>query len=63
MDTIVLSQNRVTAIKEPEEGYEELAAIPFSFAVEFAEDGPWGMFTDSSEEKVSPTPLRLMAVH
>ena len=34
----------------------------FAFAVEFADDGPWGMFTDSSEEKVSPTPQPLMAV-
>ena len=41
-------------IKEPDEGYEELSAIPHSFAVEFThDDGPWSMFADSAEDKVS----------
>ena len=40
-------------IKEPDEGYEELSAIPHSFAVEFThDDGPWSMFADSAEDKV-----------
>ena len=42
----------MTAIKEPNEGYDELEAIPHSFAVEFSDDSPWCMYADSEEEKV-----------
>lgn len=42
----------VTALKEPQEGYEDLAAIPYSFAVEFGGRPPWSMFADSEDEKV-----------
>ena len=40
-------------LREWNEGYEDLKAIPFSFAVEFnGEREPWSMFSDSEEEKV-----------
>lgn len=41
-------------MKEPHEGcYEELEAIPFSFAVELSDgDAAWCMFADSAEDKV-----------
>lgn len=42
----------VKGLKEPKDGYEDLEAIPFSFAVEFKDRGPWSMFADSEEEKV-----------
>jgi MAP7 domain-containing protein 1 len=42
----------VEALKEPKEGYEELKAIPHSFAIEFHDRAPWAMFADSEEEKV-----------
>ncbi|KAJ6518647.1 hypothetical protein C8R45DRAFT_948817 [Mycena sanguinolenta] len=45
-------RGQVRALREWNEGYEDLKAIPFSFAVEF-NDGrePWSMFSDSEEEK------------
>ena len=47
-------QGRIRAIKEPHEGYDELEAIPHSFAVEFKDgEGPWSMFCDTAEDKVS----------
>ncbi|KXN81517.1 hypothetical protein AN958_04454 [Leucoagaricus sp. SymC.cos] len=41
----------VKALKEPEDGYEDLKAIPHSFAIEFHDRAPWAMFVDSEEEK------------
>ncbi|KAI3619655.1 enoyl-hydratase carnithine racemase [Moniliophthora roreri] len=45
-------QSTVAAVKEWSDGFEELRAIPHSFAIEF-KDGRehWGIFTDSEEEK------------
>ncbi|KAF8216295.1 hypothetical protein K438DRAFT_1796955 [Mycena galopus ATCC 62051] len=45
-------RGQVRGLREWNEGYEDLKAIPFSFAVEF-NDGrePWSMFSDSEEEK------------
>ncbi len=43
----------VKALKEPTDGYENLEAIPFSFVIEFRDRGPWSVYTDSEEEKVS----------
>jgi len=53
MDTLSFGGGRVASIKEPAEGcYEELEAIPHSFAVEFNDgDGPWCLFTDSDDDK------------
>lgn len=42
----------VRALKEPKDGYEDLEAIPFSFAIEFHDRGAWSVFADSEEEKV-----------
>lgn len=40
------------ASREWNEGYEDLKAIPFSFAVEFkGERETWSMFSDSEQEK------------
>lgn len=48
-----LAGKRVAAIKEPYEGYDELEAIPHSFAVEFADgEGAWSMFSDFEDDKV-----------
>jgi len=45
-------RNEVQGVKEWDEGYEELRAIPNSFAVEFTERGKiWMMYTDSEEDK------------
>lgn len=47
-------RGHVRAVRDWYEGYEELKAIPFSFAIEFKDDrGSWAMFTDSEEDKVS----------
>lgn len=46
-------RGQVRGLREWNEGYEDLKAIPFSFAVEFLGDRePWSMFSDSEEEKV-----------
>ena len=46
----------IKAMKEWYQGYEELEAIPHSFAIEFRDgQGSWAMFADSAEEKVSLT--------
>lgn len=51
---MVTEGGRVGAIREPQEGYDELQAIPYSFAVEFTDgDGPWCMFADTAEDKVN----------
>lgn len=53
---MILERGRVAAIKEPDEGYDELEAIPHSFAVEFTDgDGAWCMYCDSAEDKVCIT--------
>lgn len=39
-------------MKEWSDGYEDLKAIPFSFAVEFNDGEPVSMYTDSEAEKV-----------
>ncbi|KAJ7155567.1 hypothetical protein C8R43DRAFT_1000438 [Mycena crocata] len=45
-------RGQVRALREWNEGYEDLKAIPFSFAVEFTgAREPWSMFSDSEEEK------------
>ncbi|KAF7294438.1 ADF-H domain-containing protein [Mycena kentingensis (nom. inval.)] len=54
--TVVLEQfdirGQVAALREWYDGYEDLKAIPFSFAVEFkGERSPWAMFTDNEDDK------------
>lgn len=53
MDRIEL-RGHVRGLREWNEGYEDLEAIPHSFALEF-KDGrqSWSMYADSEEEKVS----------
>lgn len=53
LDIMEIAGGRVKAIREPSEGYDELEAIPHSFAVEFVDDGPWSFFADSADDKVS----------
>jgi MAP7 domain-containing protein 1 len=44
--------NRVDSLREWFEGYEELKAIPHSFAIQFRDgQGSWSVFSDSEEEK------------
>lgn len=46
-------RGKIKALKEWNEGYEDLEAIAFSFVVEFKDDnGCWSMYADSEEEKV-----------
>ena len=53
LDKVNLRGN-VRGLKEWNEGYEDLEAIPFSFVVEFkTERKHWSMYADSEEEKVS----------
>ncbi|KIJ55461.1 hypothetical protein M422DRAFT_24036 [Sphaerobolus stellatus SS14] len=47
----ILDLSQIAALKEWSEGYEELEAIPNSFAVELRDDSPWLFFADSSEDK------------
>lgn len=42
---------RIDALAEWYEGFEELEAIPHSFAVRFVDGVEWRMFADSAEEK------------
>jgi hypothetical protein len=52
LDAIEL-YGKVKRIKEWNEGYEYLEAIPHSFIIEYVDDRePWLMFADSEEEKV-----------
>jgi hypothetical protein len=46
---------RVRAIREWHQGFEELEAIPHSFAIVWVEGSmrPWFVYCDSPEEKVS----------
>ncbi|CCA77898.1 hypothetical protein PIIN_00542 [Serendipita indica DSM 11827] len=41
----------VTGIKEWHQGYDDLRAIPHSFAIEFMDEPAWMMFADSEEDK------------
>lgn len=46
-------RGRVRGLREWNEGYDYLEAIPFSFVVEFKDNTDnWSMFADSEEEKV-----------
>lgn len=46
-------RGRISGLREWHEGYEELRALPHSFALEFKDgQGPWSIFLDSEEEKV-----------
>ncbi|KAJ7281826.1 hypothetical protein C8J57DRAFT_1219636 [Mycena rebaudengoi] len=44
-------RGQIRGLREWNEGYEDLKAIPFSFAVEFKTRDPWSMYSDSEEEK------------
>nr|GAT42990.1 predicted protein [Mycena chlorophos] len=45
-------RGQIRALREWYEGFEDLKAIPYSFAVEFKGDRePWAMFTDSEDDK------------
>lgn len=46
-------RGRIAGLREPTEGFEELKAIRYSFAIQF-KDGrdPWAMYGDTEEEKV-----------
>lgn len=60
LETIQLS--RIQRIREWQDGYEELQAIPHSFALELKDlHEPWGMFTDSNEDKVRRQ--ELLSIH
>ncbi|KAG6850550.1 hypothetical protein H0H93_011749 [Arthromyces matolae] len=51
LDKIEL-RGTIRGLREWSEGYEELEAIPYSFAIEFKDGrGHWSMFSDSEEEK------------
>lgn len=51
METVQLSN--IQQIREWEDGYEDLAGMSHSFALEIrGYHDPWTMFTDSSEDKV-----------
>ena len=41
----------VTVINEWEQGYDDLRAIPHSFAIEFIDEPAWLFFADSEEDK------------
>ncbi|KAG8831393.1 hypothetical protein FRC17_003219, partial [Serendipita sp. 399] len=44
-------QGYVTGVKEWNQGYDDLRAIPHSFAVEFIDQPSWLFFADSEEDK------------
>ncbi|GLB43431.1 hypothetical protein LshimejAT787_1303320 [Lyophyllum shimeji] len=45
-------RGKIRGLKEWSDGYEDLEAIPYSFAIEFNDGhGHWSMFSDSEEEK------------
>ncbi|KAF8579920.1 hypothetical protein K439DRAFT_1522381 [Ramaria rubella] len=48
---LAIELSRVRALREWNEGYDELEAIPHSFAVELKEEAPWLFFADSAEDK------------
>jgi len=43
----------LSALCEPNEGFEELEALPHSFAVKFKDGHIWSMFGDTEEQKAS----------
>jgi hypothetical protein len=46
-------RGHVDGMKEWNEGFEELQAIQYSFAIQFKDgQGAWSLFSDSEEEKV-----------
>lgn len=49
----VLGLSRIKAVREWDEGYEELEFMPNGFAVELKDGAPWLFFAESKEEKVS----------
>ena len=53
----------VKGLREWNEGYEELKAIPHSFAVEFKDDRrpTWEVYCDTDEDKVCFSGLRLVS--
>jgi len=52
LDTLDL-HGQVSALKEWDQGYEELESIPYSFVIELKDGlGSWSMFADSDEDKV-----------
>jgi hypothetical protein len=52
VDKLDLKGN-IKALKEWNEGYEDLEAIQFSFVVEFRQDRQyWSLYADSEEDKV-----------
>lgn len=51
LDTLELVSGHVSRFCEWSDGYEELRAIPYSFAVEFKDGNVWSLFTDSEHEK------------
>ena len=52
LDSVEL-YGKVQGIREWNEGYDDLEAIPYSFVIEFLNGrGPWSMFADSEDEKV-----------
>ncbi|KAF8074753.1 hypothetical protein FPV67DRAFT_1474871 [Lyophyllum atratum] len=51
LDKIEL-RGKLRGLREWNEGYEDLEAIPYSFAIEFKDDrGHWSLFSDSEEDK------------
>lgn len=55
----MLNDGRVSGIREPHEGHEELEAIPHAFAVEFNDgEDAWAIFCDNNEDKASLEFLR-----
>lgn len=52
LDQLTL-RGKVSGLREWNEGYEELKALPHSFAVEFKDGrGSWSMYTDTEDDKV-----------
>jgi hypothetical protein len=49
---VVNLDGRVDSLNEWYEGFEELEAIPHSFAVKFVDGQNWLMYADTEEEKV-----------
>lgn len=45
-------RDKVRALREWYDGYDDLEAIAFSFVVEFKDGEHWSMFGDTEEEKV-----------
>jgi hypothetical protein len=53
LDKLIL-RGELAALREWDEGYEELKALPHAFALEFKDHrSPWAMYTETEEEKVA----------